>query len=425
MNIDVLILSGVHDLRRTLEEDHADVHVATATGAHFAQALITSNRPPQGVYVDNLKASSSEVWAIVQSCQARHIPVFVGLLGSGGESLRSDLRDAGIAVVPEGECGTTALAHWIAQGLGLRPRLRKQGQALIAVASAKGGIGKTQVVLSLAEGLRLRGLRVLVVDGDLANSGIVPTCRIASGFKSYLQLRDDSATSWSPETVRASITKHESSGLDLLLGCEDTALSSDITIRDWHALMRAVQRMDEYDVVLVDTGPDIVKRPYAVVVAAMGGYVLLPVSPGRKERCGAGNTLQVLQQTNGTDLTAQALLVYMEPERGVCVDIDAIAPLFAHNFPLAKVVGRLVRDPSLMSRADEATHYVSPIQLNPYSTFALAVYDLVENVCHVVGVHPPQPKPRLGWTQRVLRRTPLFPPIAHTAIVDAPQQRGA
>ena len=77
------------------------------------------------------------------------------------------------------------------------------------------------------------------------------------------------------------------------------------------------------------------KRPYAIDAARSGGFVVLPTPPGRKERAGVGNALRVFEQ-HTPDLTDRCLLLCMEPEKGVTVAIDKVAPLFAQTWTKAK-----------------------------------------------------------------------------------------
>ena len=47
-----------------------------------------------------------------------------------------------------------------------------EGKNIIAVASGKGGVGKTCISVSLAHAFALKGLKVLLIDGDLGLSNI-------------------------------------------------------------------------------------------------------------------------------------------------------------------------------------------------------------------------------------------------------------
>ena len=329
--------------------------------------------------------------------QSRQVPVLIGLQ-SVGLIHRADFAATGLPVSDDRDAPT--LAAWIGVRLGLR-KLAASGQITLAIAGAKGGIGKTLVVAMLAEALTRRGLSVLVVDGDLSNSGLIPTFRIPSGFPSYLYLKQDGPGAFTPANVRRHIFTHAASGIDFLLGSEETANPLDLTLGEWQSLMQAVRALDGYDVVLLDTGPEIKKRPYAIDAARSGGYVILPTPPGRKERAGVGNALRVFEQ-HIPDLTDRCFLLYMEPERGVTVPVDRVAPLFARTWPRARALGTLPRAPRQVSMADEeGDRYLSPLDVAPHSTFTRAVHHMVQSLCDQTGLTPALPMPRSSLWQRL------------------------
>jgi MinD-like ATPase involved in chromosome partitioning or flagellar assembly len=401
---ELLIVSAVPGLTAALS-GYEGLEIMSAPSLARATDLLGGTRPPQAVYVEDVCGSPAELWEVVRRAQALRLPVLAGLRGVAAAQL-DDLVDAGLAVTHHHDA--EKLGAWIAEQLGARLRPARQ-QVSIAVAGAKGGIGKSLVVALLAEGMRRRGLRVLVVDGDLSNSGLVPTFRIPSGFPSYLHIAGDASRggadqgAWAPQNIRRYVYHHEASGIDFLLGSEETTDARDLQRPEWLALMQGIRGLREYDVVLLDTGPEIKKRPYAILCARDGGWVVLPTPPGRKERAGAGNMLRVLQNAvAGRDLTDRCLLLFMDPERGVTATVDQIAPLFARHFPSARALGRLPRAPRQVSVADEeGDRYVSPLDVAPHSRLSRSAHELVDRLCATVGIQPPRPMPRSSLWQRL------------------------
>ena len=369
--------------------------VATGPSLNFAQRMAISDQPPGAIYVDDTRGSMEELWGLVKACQARRVPVFVGLWGPG-LAIAGDLRDAGIAIAPTELRSGPALAAWLGAQIGLRERAARTGQTVIAVAGAKGGIGKTLTITLLAEALSRRGLRVLVVDGDLSNSGIVPAFRIPSGFPSYLQAKHDGPGAWTSQGLRPYIYRHTRTRIAFLLGSEQTSdLGGDLTWQDWQQLMQAVGELDEFDVVLVDTGPEFKRRPYALQVLAMGGWAIFPIPPGRKERHGAHNTGDV-------DLLGRCLMLFSQPERGVPIDAKSVMPRFVQIFATARTLGILPRAPRQVAIADEeGDAYVSPLDIAPWSNFSRAIHDLADQVCTTTGLRAPLPKPAASLVQRL------------------------
>lgn len=415
---DVLLITSQPELA-TAFSGFGGVRVLTGTSLSFAQSLVTSGQPPHALYLEDTCGTVPELWAAVRAAQAQRIPVALGLWGPG-RGAADDFTVAGVAIaMPELRSDARALALWVGAQFGLHARAVRGGQVRLAVSGAKGGIGKTLLGAGLAEAWHRRGLRVLVVDGDISNSGLVPTFRIPSGFPTYLHIRSDGVSAWTPENLRRYIYRHERSGLSFLLGSEETADQQDITWHEWQALMQAVGGLDEYDVVLVDTGPEIKRRPYALDVLQGGGYAIFPVHPGRKERTGAGNALQFVG-AHGTELLDRCVLVFMEPERGVAVTVDQVAPRFTQLFPQTRLAGRLPREPFLVSRADEeGDTYISPLDLQPYGKFALATHTIADSIAQLTGMQPPLPLPRGAWWQRLLgsRRTRSTAEVLHRPAV--------
>lgn len=401
--IEILIVSDKQGSDTALSA-YEGARVATGPSINFAQRMVMSDQPPQAIVVDDSKGTIEELWSLVRACQTKRVPIYVGLFAAG-IARAHDFRDAGIALAPDEVLSGQQFAAWVAQQLGLRERASKQGQVVIAVAGAKGGIGKTLLVTLIAEGLARRGLRVGIVDADVSNSGVVPAFRIDSGFPSFLQAKGDGPGAWTPDNLRKYIYRHKRTAISFLLGSDETArINEDLTWQDWQQLMQAVRSLDEFDVIVVDTGPEMLRRPYALEVAANNGFVVFPVPPGRRERNGAYNALQFIasHSTPEVDLIQRCLLVFMQPEKGVTLDATSIQPKFAHLFPNASILGILPRASRQVSIADEeGDAYISPLDVSPWSPFSLAVYDLVEAICQRTALHPPLAKPKPNVFQRL------------------------
>lgn len=396
MPIELLMVSTTLGLVEALR-GYEGLQVSSLPSLTRVKSIVMSDQPPQAIYIEDTKGTLTELWDVIRAAQSIHLPVLIGLQSVGLVHI-SDFKDVGLPVSDARDA--SVLAEWIGSQLGVR-KLAATGQVTIAIAGAKGGIGKTLVVAMLTEGLRRRGLQVLIVDGDLSNSGIVPTFRIPSGFPSYLYLKNDGLGAFTPPNVKRHIYKHAVSGIDFLLGSEETVNPMDFNLGEWQAMMQAVRALDGYDVVLVDTGPEIKKRPYAIDVARSGGYVVLPTPPGRKERAGVGNALRVFEH-HSPDLTDRCFLLYMEPEKGGTIAIDRVVPLFAQTWPKARTIGLLPRAPKQVSMADEeGDRYLSPLDVAPHSKFTRAVHHIVQSLCDQTGLKPSRSMPRSSLWQKL------------------------
>jgi len=129
----------------------------------------------------------------------------------------------------------------------------------IAIASGKGGVGKTWLAITLSHAFARAGRRVLLVDADvgLANVdvqlGLTPTVDLGS----ILSGRTN---------VAGAITRHDGLGLDVLAGRSGSGALSDLTVESLESLLTRLRAETvEYDTVMLDlsAGIDRVVRRFA------------------------------------------------------------------------------------------------------------------------------------------------------------------
>ncbi len=121
---------------------------------------------------------------------------------------------------------------------------------LVAFASGKGGVGKTNICLSVAACLAQRGIRVTVVDGDLgmANADVLCSVR-ARGHLGHVIAGTKSIED---------ITLRAPGGFDLIPGGSGIARLADLTPHERHLLLRALNRIQsQSELLLVDCGAGI------------------------------------------------------------------------------------------------------------------------------------------------------------------------
>jgi flagellar biosynthesis protein FlhG len=131
---------------------------------------------------------------------------------------------------------------------------------LIAVASGKGGVGKTWFAITLAHALTRLGRRVLLLDADfgLANIdvqlGLMPTHDLGSVLAGGVPLAD-------------AVVRHPDCGFDILAGRSGSGALSDLTPEHLEAVLAMPRERAGYDDVLLDLGAGIeraVRRMAAV-----------------------------------------------------------------------------------------------------------------------------------------------------------------
>lgn len=135
-------------------------------------------------------------------------------------------------------------------GLIAFPAKKAMGRVL-AIASGKGGVGKTFVAVSLARALAESGDRVLLVDGDfgLANVdiqlGVQPDLNLGHVMSGQATLAE--------AVVRIAGGAANPSGFDLLPGSNGVAALADMTPRDVQRMAAGLSALSfSYDRVIVD-----------------------------------------------------------------------------------------------------------------------------------------------------------------------------
>ena len=158
----------------------------------------------------------------------------------------------------------------------------------ISVGNFKGGVTKTTTAVTLAQGLSLRGHRVLVIDVDPQGSlttlfGILPDTEVEEE-QTILPLAMGSESS-----IRYAIRPTYWDGIDivaaapLLFGAEfalPARQAGDPDFQFWSVLDLAIDDVrDEYDVIVIDTPPALSYMTISALMASDGIIMPLPPNP--------------------------------------------------------------------------------------------------------------------------------------------------
>ena len=124
----------------------------------------------------------------------------------------------------------------------------KRGKNLLAVASGKGGVGKTWFSVTLAHALARMGKKVLLFDGDLGLANV----DVQLGLMPKRDLNDVIRGRLGLDKV---IQRYEDGGFDIIAGRSGQAsLSALPSQRLAHLRDQLIEVSDNYDIVIADLG---------------------------------------------------------------------------------------------------------------------------------------------------------------------------
>jgi chromosome partitioning protein len=185
--------------------------------------------------------------------------------------------------------------EWIKFHRTLPVRQPEQSGFVVTVANFKGGVSKTTTAVALAQGLTLRGHRVLLIDADPQGS--------ATTFCGFLPDAEVDVTEtlsplfhgkWGSDKGEQNITNLEYairetywSGLDLvpaspaLFGAEFALPARQMSEKDfrfWDVLLNGLTSVQKkYDVIIIDTPPSMSYITLNALLAADG--LIIPIPP--------------------------------------------------------------------------------------------------------------------------------------------------
>ncbi len=133
--------------------------------------------------------------------------------------------------------------------------IRAEAGHVIAIASGKGGVGKTWLSITLAHILATRGARVLLFDGDfgLANIdiqlGLTPARDLSDVASGRLQPADAITAYAGPDGAGP--------GFGILPGRSGASVLSSLTVPALDAMLTELRELSAYDTLLLDLGAGI------------------------------------------------------------------------------------------------------------------------------------------------------------------------
>jgi len=156
-----------------------------------------------------------------------------------------------------------------------RTRLAK----VIAIASGKGGVGKTNFAVNLSIALAQRGLRVVLIDADLGTANVDVLCGLNPAARlnhviTAMPVHDGARRSASDILIDAP------GGFRLLPGAAGVSRMADLTTAQQHRLLEIVGELErDADVLIVDTAAGVGRSVTSLVESADMGIVVTTPEP--------------------------------------------------------------------------------------------------------------------------------------------------
>jgi len=140
---------------------------------------------------------------------------------------------------------------------------------IITVASGKAGVGKTAIAVNLAAQLAQRGQRVCLLDADWGVSNVNPML----GLNPQFTLRELLLG----EAVLEQVLIRNCHGFDIVPGSSGDGWKTAPSIEQRNRLIDALHKLDDYDIVLIDTASELARHVLAFLLA--GSEVMLVITP--------------------------------------------------------------------------------------------------------------------------------------------------
>lgn len=131
---------------------------------------------------------------------------------------------------------------------------------IIAITSGKGGVGKTNIAINMAIAYACIGKRVLLIDGDLGMANVNVLMNVIPKYNLLHVVNRQ-------KSMAEIITKTEL-GFDFIAGANGFSRIANLTEEELEYFTREFATLDNFDIILIDTGAGISNNVLQFVEAA-------------------------------------------------------------------------------------------------------------------------------------------------------------
>lgn len=178
------------------------------------------------------------------------------------------------------------------------PPVFRRGKNVIAVASGKGGVGKTWFSITLSHALAKAGKKVLLFDGDLGLANV----DVQLGFMAKRDLNDVVRGRLGLDKV---IQRYEEGGFDIVAGRSGHALLASLPAQHLTMLRdQLLEVADSYDYVIIDLGAGIDRTVFMFCATATKTLMVV-----NEEATSLTNSYGIIKRGNATGLSKRIGIV--------------------------------------------------------------------------------------------------------------------
>lgn len=227
---------------------------------------------------------------------------------------------------------------------------------LIAIASGKGGVGKTWAATSLAQGLSFGGQRVLLIDGDLGLAnvdvqlGLSPKADLADAIAGHRPFADCVTAACGGAGVRG--------GFDVMAGRSGSAILANLNPEEWTRLIRGMSAMSAfYDTSIADLGAGV--DGAVINLALSAGKILIVLTDEPTSMTDAYALVKRLYQAGRTtrmELVINMAADHAEGRRTAATLVRAAQGFLNMELPVAGVIRK---DPKVREAIRRQTPFLS------------------------------------------------------------------
>ncbi|MFA5592516.1 MAG: MinD/ParA family protein [Micavibrio sp.] len=271
------------------------------------------------------------------------------------------------------KANTPASPQTPATGMGKTPvaPAMRRGKNIIAVASGKGGVGKTWFSITLSHAMAKAGKKVLLFDGDLGLANI----DIQIGVMPRRDLSDVVRGRMGLDKI---IHRYEEGGFDIIAGRSGNGILSALPAQHLAMLRdQLLEIADNYDVVIVDLGAGIDRTLFMFCSAAARTLMIV-----NDESTSLTDSYAIIKRGSATGLSKHISIIInqaanlIEGERTYNTIKKACENFLRLTPPLAGVIRQ-------DSRVKESIRYQTPILIR--SPNADAAEDVQKIARHVMA----------------------------------------